>query len=153
MASQCHTEVLVLFFLLCAEINVFVYREMQETGTRRSLSAAFVTFCLMIHLSISYLISQFINFKGFSYEQVQWPWDKKALVFHKEQENRFMWCCSQLVLILKCRYVWEERKPIQETPSAPTLWHLKRWYTCLLAKRPDVSIFIHFHNKVVFSHR
>lgn len=80
----------MLFFLLCAEINVFVYRDMQETGTRRSLNVVFVAFCLMIHLSISHLISQFINFKGFSFEWVQWSWDKKVLVFDKEQENRFM---------------------------------------------------------------
>lgn len=78
----------MLFFF--AEINVFVYREMQERGTRRSLNAAFVAFCLMIHLSISHPISQFINSKGFSYEKVQWSWDKKALVFRKEQENGFM---------------------------------------------------------------
>lgn len=69
---------------------MFIYREMQEMGTRRSLNVAFVAFCLMIHLPISHLISQFINFKGFSYEQVQWSWDKKVLIFHKEQENRFM---------------------------------------------------------------
>jgi len=80
----------MLFFLLCTEINVFVYRETQETGTRRSLNAAFVAFCLMIHLSISHLISPFINFKGFSYEWVQWFWDKKLLIFHKEQKNSFM---------------------------------------------------------------
>lgn len=57
-------QFLKLFFFLYAEINVFIYREMQEAGRKRPLKAAFVAFCLMIHLSISHLISQFINFKG-----------------------------------------------------------------------------------------
>lgn len=65
-------QFLKLFFFLCAEINVFIYREMQEAGTWRPLKAAFVAFCLMIQLSISHLISQFINFKGCGYEWVQW---------------------------------------------------------------------------------
>lgn len=74
-------------------------------GRRRPLKAAFVASCLMIHLSISHPISQIINFKGCSYEQVQWSWDKKVLVFHKEHENSFTCCCSQLLLILRRRYV------------------------------------------------
>lgn len=102
----------MLFSWHCAKVNVFAYREMQEMETRRSLNVAFVAFCLMIHSSISHLISQFINFKGFSYEQVQWSCDEKVLIFHKEQENRFMWCCSHLVFILKCRYAGEQRNPI-----------------------------------------
>lgn len=66
---------------------MFIYREMQEVGTRRPLNAAFMALCLMIHLSISHLISQFINFKGCSYERVQWSWNAKVLIYHIEQEN------------------------------------------------------------------
>lgn len=78
----------MLFFLLCAEVNVFVYKD-----ARNGNKEAFEHSLCGIPLNdspITCLISKFINFKGCSYEWVQCSWDKKVLMVHKEQENSFM---------------------------------------------------------------